>query len=342
MGAVERLTLEAVSAHSLIAAEHIHRYELAAELCGGLRVLDLGCGSGYGSQILGSACPIVVGIDNDAATIDMAEATIGREGNIEFEVADAHDVLTRELSDQFDVIVLLETLEHLANPDDAVGRLRDHADNGLKIVLSVPNAKALAEDNPYHLSSYGYEDAVRLRDELAEASLLFQFLAEGSVIRGTEVSNSVSRLVASERGEPEYANHFIICANFGEAKAIAQASSRMHVEAAPVHNRYVSNLERANAELRLANAKLTRSLLGKADSAAASLVAELEATRGEVDRLRKDQKLADEARAHELWIQELHDQIASRNAQIAMMESSRVWRLAGRWWRLRDRLRRRG
>ena len=48
MDVVERLTLEAAQADTMIACEHRQRYEFAAELCGGLRVLDLCCGSGYG------------------------------------------------------------------------------------------------------------------------------------------------------------------------------------------------------------------------------------------------------------------------------------------------------
>ena len=52
MDVVERLTLEAAQADTMVACEHRHRYEFAAALCDGRRVLDLCCGSGYGSAIL--------------------------------------------------------------------------------------------------------------------------------------------------------------------------------------------------------------------------------------------------------------------------------------------------
>src|SRR5262245_56200400 len=48
----ERLSLDAAARYTSQACEHIHRYEIAAVLCEGLRVLDLACGSGYGSAIL--------------------------------------------------------------------------------------------------------------------------------------------------------------------------------------------------------------------------------------------------------------------------------------------------
>ena len=94
MDVVERLTLEAAQADTMIACEHRHRYELAARLCAGKRVLDLCCGSGYGTAILAAGAREVVGVDNDAATVETAVQTIGRDApNISFQLADAVAVL---------------------------------------------------------------------------------------------------------------------------------------------------------------------------------------------------------------------------------------------------------
>ena len=65
MGEQERLSPEMVAQPTLLAAEHVHRYRFAAELCRGARVLDLGCGTGYGSRILRAETASVTGIDSD-------------------------------------------------------------------------------------------------------------------------------------------------------------------------------------------------------------------------------------------------------------------------------------
>jgi capsule polysaccharide export protein KpsE/RkpR len=80
-------------------------------------------------------------------------------------------------------------------------------------------------------------------------------------------------------------------------------------------------------------------MLGKADSAAASLVARTRAMEAE---------LADARRLeHREWIESLHKQIESLHKQIdegrqtiAAMQSSRAWRLAEGYRRMRRRFRR--
>ncbi|MFZ1155412.1 MAG: methyltransferase domain-containing protein, partial [Solirubrobacteraceae bacterium] len=148
----ERLSLESVSEHTVIACEHIHRYDFAAALCGGLRVLDLACGSGYGSAILAETATAVHGVDNDVATIDLAVATVGQRTEATFEVADAIAVLGGDLSDRYDAIVCFEALEHLSDLESAVRGLREQAARGVQLIVSVPNSRAFEEDNEFHVT----------------------------------------------------------------------------------------------------------------------------------------------------------------------------------------------
>jgi SAM-dependent methyltransferase len=344
--AIERLTLEEALEQTLLASTHVHRYQLAAELCRGLRVLDLACGSGYGSRILRDSCPEVTGVDRDEATIARAQEKLARAG-LSFEVADAHDVLRRQLSESFDVIVMFEALEHLDDPDEALASLRRHAGDGLKLVVSLPNSRALEEDNPHHVTEFGYDEAKAAFADFPDVRLLYQFQAEGSLIRGADHSEEDGRLAIVDEGEPEYATHFIVLVNFGTGD---EAWARMQIAVAASSLRYMRALERANTELRRTNARLWRGKLGVADSAAASLLGRLRTTEEALEEARRtiadfererDESLRKAQHEQELnaWIADLHRQIDTLRSEIERTHGTRVWRLASRYWGARDRLR---
>ena len=332
MDAEERLTLEDARAPTLLGAMHVHRYEVAADLCRGLRVADVGCGSGYGSAILAQACPEVLGVDLDAPTIERARKELGGTDGLEFDVADAREFLRERLRGRFDAIVMLEALEHVQDAEDVLVSLRRQAEDGLKLVVSVPNSSMLDEDNPFHVTDFGYDEARAAFGTFGDVRLLFQFIAEGSLIRGEEAGDGA--LTLGGEGEPEYANQFIALVNFGE-EAGATASAVMRLEAEPISHRYVRGLESAVEELRAVNARLARQKLGMADSAAAALVARLHALEEELAQARiTDQQ------AHLDWIEQLHRQIEEGRRTIAEMEATRAWQLGRRYWAVRDRFRR--
>jgi SAM-dependent methyltransferase len=285
MDVKERLSLEAVSEHTLIACEHVHRYEIAADLTAGLRVVDLCCGTGYGAAILAERAEAVHGVDFDAATVDIATATVGSETDATFETRDALAFLRAEdLVERFDAIVCFEGLEHLPDAEGALRELRRHAEAGVRVLVSIPNSKAFEEDNEYHLTDFGWEEAREAWEGFDEAVLLCQHLAEGSVVLVDGADDVDARLVHVDHGEPEFANHYIIAVGFDPKSVKAAHRARAQLMLAPVYNRYMMSLERANIELRRRNAQLARGLIGRADSGAASFVSRLEQRVAELER----------------------------------------------------------
>jgi len=277
MDVKERLSLEEITEHTLIACEHRHRYEIAAELTAGLRVVDLCCGSGYGAAILAERAGVVHGVDIDVATVDLATATVGRETKATFEARDAVEFLRAEnLAERFDAIVCFEGLEHLPDAEAALRELQRHAKAGVRILASIPNSKAFEEDNEFHLTDFGWEEVHTVLEGFDDAVLLFQHLAEGSVVLAVGADELDARLVHMDYGEPEFANHFIIAAGFDPDIVRATHRARTQLVLAPVYNRYMKSLEQANVQLRRRNAQLARGLIGRADSGAASFVSRLE------------------------------------------------------------------
>jgi 2-polyprenyl-3-methyl-5-hydroxy-6-metoxy-1,4-benzoquinol methylase len=308
MDVVERLTLEAAQADTMLACEHRHRYELAAGLLAGRRVLDLCCGSGYGSAILSAGgAAHVTGVDNDAATVETARSTVAADGgSVEFEAAEAVAFLRGAIGDRFDAVVCFEGLEHLPDLDGALELLRDHARQGMRVIASVPNDKLTGVHNQFHVTEFGYDDALAAFAGFPELVLLPQFLAEGSVICSEEATDVDVEVTLEDRREPEYANHFIFCSGFSDDELRGVHRGRIQVNVSPVFNRWSEDLKQGAWALRRENARLARSRLGKAGSAAASA---LNAVSAREARLAE---LTERYRAAEARLAEVEATLASR------------------------------
>jgi SAM-dependent methyltransferase len=272
MDVTERLSLEAVSEYTLIASEHLHRYEFAARLCKGKRVVDLCCGTGYGSAVLAETAASVVGVDNDVATIETAMRVVGERDAVAFVAADATAFLRAREPSDLDMLVCFEGIEHVTDVPGLAEQLRRLAADGVALIISVPNSQTWDEDNPYHVTAFSYDTAGQLFDTVGVDVRLAQNIAEGSVIAEPdgEVQTNSAVMQWPERIEPEYANHFLGSANLKPDTVRAALSGRLGIAYAPTYNRHILNIERANAELWRTNARLARSTLMRSGSAAAA------------------------------------------------------------------------
>jgi SAM-dependent methyltransferase len=130
---------------------HLAVYEWIAVRVGELRVADLACGEGYGADVLARGAVEVVGIDANPEAHAHARARY-RGPNLRFERG-----LVEDLAGSFDVVVFLQTIEHLEDPAVALERIAAAAPVAY---ISTPNRLTLApagatkSDNPWHLREY--------------------------------------------------------------------------------------------------------------------------------------------------------------------------------------------
>ena len=90
--------------------EHLARYAFAARLARGKRVLDSGCGAGYGSAELAGSSLSVVGVDVAAEAVDYARAHYPLP-NLRFEQASC--TALPHPDGAFNLVVAFEVIEHL-------------------------------------------------------------------------------------------------------------------------------------------------------------------------------------------------------------------------------------
>jgi SAM-dependent methyltransferase len=130
---------------------HVAVYEWIAERCVGLRVADLACGEGYGSDLLAERAAEVIGIDANPEAFEHARARYRRR-NLSF-----RRMLVEEFDQQVDVVVFLQTIEHISEPDRLLARIAAVAPLAY---ISTPNRLTLAapdaekSDNPWHIREY--------------------------------------------------------------------------------------------------------------------------------------------------------------------------------------------
>lgn len=164
---VERHLIAAGAADIPQHRDHIDRYRFAAQYVSGCRVVDIACGSGYGSHLLvtdGSAAH-VTGVDASDEAIRFADAHARSSGRTTFRVGTATEIPLDNGS--VDTAVSLETIEHLTS-DDAVRfvtELRRVLVPGGRLVMSTPlntTSLRLKPSNPYHLREYAPDELATL------------------------------------------------------------------------------------------------------------------------------------------------------------------------------------
>jgi SAM-dependent methyltransferase len=154
----ERFTPECVRE---IWYEHWARYAFASAFARGKRVLDAACGEGFGSALLAHTAREVTGLDVSAQAVAHAQARYGDAVNLRYVQGDCTKLDLAEAS--FDLVVSIETLEHVAAQEAMVAGFARVLDKDGVFIVSSPDKHTYSD-----LSGFRNEYHVRelYRDEL--------------------------------------------------------------------------------------------------------------------------------------------------------------------------------
>lgn len=129
------------------------------------RVLDLGCATGYlARELIKKNCQ-VWGIDNDSKALTKAKKYCSRTLLFDLEeIKNINDLPTN----YFDYILILDTVEHLRNPQDLLANIKKFLRRDGKIVISFPNIVTLQVRlslllGNFEYGNYGTLDKTHLR-----------------------------------------------------------------------------------------------------------------------------------------------------------------------------------
>jgi SAM-dependent methyltransferase len=190
--------------------EHFARYQLASRWAAGRRVLDAGCGTGYGSAELARSASSVTAIDFSQDAIGYAQEHF-QLPNLHYQVGDCLALP----EGPFDLIVAFEVIEHLSEwPQFLLEVKRALAPGGLFLV-STPNKLYYAEsrgqsgDNPFHVHEFEFaEFQTELHKVFAEAGMLLQNHVEGVAFANPD--NPVFKSKVNADGVKPEDSHFFL------------------------------------------------------------------------------------------------------------------------------------
>lgn len=195
-------------------AEHVARYALATRFAEGRRVLDLGCGAGYGTADLARVASAAVGVDLAADAIAYA---VSHFPSARFLECSASAVPFPPAS--FDLVTAFEVIEHLRDWRALLAEAHRVLESNGLLIVSTPNKRYYAEaraksgPNPFHEHEFEFREfQTALREFFPHVEVLFQDRVEAFAFYDGTETPGIEAALARSSGDPDTANFFIgIC-----------------------------------------------------------------------------------------------------------------------------------
>jgi|GEM_PF-3483374 2-polyprenyl-3-methyl-5-hydroxy-6-metoxy-1,4-benzoquinol methylase len=123
------------------------------------KILEVGCGGGRYTSVLGYTGNSIIGIDFNEGALKGARERIDELGfkNVQLQHADAYQYFEQSRG-KFDVVLALDVIEHLRDPQKFCSLAHDSLSDKGVLVIIVPNGYSLAE-----LGSHTFSDLINER-----------------------------------------------------------------------------------------------------------------------------------------------------------------------------------
>lgn len=172
-------------------SRHLVAYRFAQERAAGRKVLDAGCGDGYGTHLLSQTAASALGVDRNDDTIAVAKRRYQR-ANLDYRVCRLEELSS--LGQSFDLVCNFQVLEHLPDPLPFLEQARRVLAPGGQLVLTTPNRAMTVIEIPYHVHEY-------VADELAAllGRVFSQVEVQGVTPDATAMAYEQARVRSAQR-----------------------------------------------------------------------------------------------------------------------------------------------
>lgn len=140
----------------LIWLPHKKTYEFAVKFCNKKIVLDVGCGQGWGTNLISKCAKKITGVDIDEEAIEFASNKF-KKNNLKFVKQNLLEVSGNKLG-EVDVVLCFQVIEHLEKPEEMLLKIKQIIKNKGILILSTPNKLSEHIPSPYHIKEYSNKE----------------------------------------------------------------------------------------------------------------------------------------------------------------------------------------
>jgi 2-polyprenyl-3-methyl-5-hydroxy-6-metoxy-1,4-benzoquinol methylase len=134
-------------------------YNFCKKFIKGKNIMEIGCGSAYGTSKLASAAQSILAIDNDSTTIEDNKKRFKRD-NISYVCKDIYKFVTK---DKKEAVLSLQVIEHIKNPHIFLNKITKFLKTNGVVIISTPNGTTQSyNENPYHYKEYSESELKEL------------------------------------------------------------------------------------------------------------------------------------------------------------------------------------
>jgi SAM-dependent methyltransferase len=205
-------TLPGISAENYWFRRHEAAYRFLAPSCVGASVLEVGCGEGYGAELLRRAgARTVLAMDYDATVVRHVRQRYPSVSSLQ---ANAVSLPFRDTS--IDVVVALQVIEHLWEQERFVQDCARVLRRGGRMLLTTPNRVTFATPdmarNPFHSRELSADELIELATPCFDVTV--RGLRHGERLRQWEVAHGsivAAQLASGSDSWPEPLQAHVAC-----------------------------------------------------------------------------------------------------------------------------------